>query len=124
MLPAVVGGRMKASLVREIAQLRQSEFLRTLAMLRAQVDLRIMDAATQSLKSVSIAVPLSYVGREPYDAVDMGKALVEQLREDGYAVSGTFLKFSVSWAKAVSPHKVAAASDDEIVVVKASPKKR
>lgn len=108
------GGRMKASLVREIAQLRQSEFLKTLAMLRAQVDLQIMEAATDSLKGVNIVVPLSYVGREPYDAVDMGKALVEQLKGDGYSVNGTFLRFRVSWDKAISPKR----DDDIIQVVK------
>jgi hypothetical protein len=112
---------MKASIVREIAQLRQGEFLKTLAMMRAQVDLQVMEAATQSLKGVNIIVPISYVGREPYDVIEMGKTLVEQLQADGYTVTGTFLKFRVSWDKATSPRK-AAAAEDEIVVVKATKK--
>lgn len=110
---------MKASVVREIAQLRQGEFLKTLAMLRAQVDLHIMEAATQSLKGANIAVPVTYVGREPYDVVEMGKALVEQLQADGYVVTGTFLQFRVSWDKAVSPRNVT----DDIVVVKSTKKR-
>ena len=107
---------MKATLVREIAALRQGEFLKTLAMMRAQVNLLIMEAATQSLKGVTVEIPLSYVGREPYDAVDMGKALVEQLRLDGYAVTGTFLKFRVSWDKAIKTPSPTSAKDDFKVV--------
>lgn len=124
MLATTVGSRMKASLVREIAQLRQGEFLKTLAMLRAQVNLVIMEAATQSLKGVWVDVPLSYVGREPYDAIDMGKSLVEQLQADGYAVRGTFLKFRISWDKEISPKRDSEAGDDEVTVVRASPKKK
>lgn len=123
MLSSSVGGRMKAGLVREISALRKSEFYKTLAMLRAQVNLLIMEAATQSLKSVMIEVPLSYVGREPYDAVDMGKALVEQLQADGYTMTGTFLKFRVSWDREIAARKKTA-DDSPIIAVPATRKRR
>lgn len=89
---------MKADVLREIAALRQNEFFKTLSMLRAQFNLVVIEAMRQNMSSVLIEVPQSYVGREPYDPVEMGKALVEQFKEDGYAVSGTYLRFTVSWA--------------------------
>jgi hypothetical protein len=96
---------MKAELVREIATMRQAEFYKTLTMLRAQFNLRIMEAATQGQKSALIEIPASYLGREPYDWVEMGKAIVEQMREDGYIVNGTYLKFCVCWDKPVATKK-------------------
>ena len=98
MFASSVGGRMKASLVREITKLKQNEFYKTLAMLRAQINIQIMEAATQNRKSTYTSVPFSYVGREPYDCIEMGKALVKQLQEDGYKVSGNYLKFLISWS--------------------------
>lgn len=92
--------RMKADVLREIAALRKNEFYKTLSMMRAQFNLAVMDAVTQNKKSVLLEVPPSYVGREPYDPVEMGKALVDQFKEDGYVVSGTYLRFTVSWAAA------------------------
>lgn len=94
---------MKAEVLREIATLRQNEFFKTLSMLRAQFNLIVMEAATENKKSVTLEVPRSYVGREPYDPVEMGKALVEQFKEDGYNVNGTYLRFSVSWSVAQKP---------------------
>ena len=118
MLSSNVGGRMKASLVREIAALRQNEFRKTLAMLRSQVNLLIMEAATQNRKNLLVEVPLSYVGREPFDAVDMGKALVEQLQADGYVVTGTFLRFRIAWdgGKTVSTRRRVEEEDDISIV--------
>ena len=110
MLSASVGGRMKANLVREIAALRQNEFFKTMAMLRAQFNLLILEAATQSQKSAMIEVPYSYTGREPYDPVDMGRSIVQQLQEDGYVVTGTYLKFRVFWDTQQSPTKKVSSS--------------
>lgn len=89
---------MKASLVRDIVVLRRNEFYKTLSMLRAQVNLMIIEGATTEVKKyVTVEIPPLYVGREPYDPVEMGKALVDQLRVDGYFVKGTYLRFFVYW---------------------------
>ena len=108
---------MKANLVREIAALRQNEFFKTMAMLRAQFNLLIMEAATQYQKSVIIEVPRSYVGREPYDSIEMGKSIVQQLQEDGYVVTGTFLRFKVSWEQPQSSQKKAESSPRPLIRV-------
>jgi hypothetical protein len=88
---------MQASLIREISALRKNEFFKTLAMLRAQFNLHIMEAATHNQGSVMLEIPQSYVGRDPYDPIEMGKAVVDQLRQDGYIVTGTYLRFTVAW---------------------------
>ena len=94
---SVGGNRMKADVVREVAALRQNEFFKTAAVLRTQANSLIMEAAAQNKKSAAIEIPEAFSGREPYDPIEMGKTLVTQLREDGYRVSGTYLKFSVFW---------------------------
>jgi hypothetical protein len=111
MISIAAGGRMKAEVLREIAALRQNEFFKTLSMLRAQFNLMVMEAATQNRKSVILEIPQSYVGREPYDPVEMGKALVEQFKEDGYTVNGTYLRFTVSWATSTSSGPATAKED-------------
>jgi len=88
---------MKASAVRNIAHMRMTEFRGTLAMLRAQVNSYIMEAVVQNAPFARIQVPSVYVGREAYDQVEMGRQLVNQLREDGYDVQGTYVDFYVRW---------------------------
>ena len=89
---------MKATLVREIVSLRHNEFTKTLSMLRAQVNQLIIEGATtDNKKFVTVEIPTIYMGREPYDPVEMGKALVDQLRADGYFLKGTYVKFNVYW---------------------------
>lgn len=107
MMSIAASGRMKAEVLREIAALRQNEFFKTLSMLRAQFNLIVLEAIKENKKSALLEVPQSCVGHEPYDPVEMGKALVDQFREDGYAVNGTYLRFTISWAKpAVATIKV------------------
>jgi hypothetical protein len=108
---------MKAEVLREIAALRQNEFFKTMSMLRAQLNLVVMEAATtQNRKSVVLEVPQSYVGREPYDPVEMGKALVEQFKEDGYTVSGTYLRFTVSWSASPQAKPVSTSKEPEPLI--------
>lgn len=97
-----VGGRVKANTVRDICSARKTEFKRTVIILRAQIDSQIMEAASQGNINVLIEVPRHYIGREPYDWVQMGKALVETMIEDGYYISGTYIKFKVAWETPVS----------------------
>lgn len=92
-----VGGRLKATSVRDICSARKTEFKRTLTILRAQIDTQMMEAAGQGRPFVLIDVPRHYIGREPYDWVQMGKSIIESLLEDGFYVAGTYIRFKLSW---------------------------
>ena len=92
-----IGGRVKANTVRDICSARKTEFKRTAAILRSQIDTQIMEAAAQGSGCVLVDVPKHYIGRDQYDWVQMGKAIVDVLLEDGYSVSGTYVRFRVVW---------------------------
>ena len=98
-------GRVKAAAVRDIFNAKRTEFKRTASVLRAQLDSQITEAASQGSGFVVIEVPRYCIGREPYDWVQMGKALVEQLVEDGYYVTGTYVRFRVTWDAPVKKPK-------------------
>jgi hypothetical protein len=97
-----VGCRIKASSVRDICFARQTEFKQTLAVIRSQIDAQIIESAGLGIESVLIDVPKHYIGREPYDWLQMGTALVESLVNDGYYVTGTYIRFRVAWQTPVS----------------------
>lgn len=100
-----VSGRVKANTVRDICSARKTEFRQTASVLRSQIDERIMEAASQGQGSVVIDVPRHYMGREPYDWVQMGKAIVAQILADGYYVSGTYIRFKLTWDHPIAKPK-------------------
>lgn len=123
MLTMRTGGRIKASTIRDISSARKTEFKRTVSVLRAQIDSQILEAGSQGLGSVLIDVPRHYIGREPYDWIQMGKALVELLLEDGYYVSGTYVRFKVSWEQPVRAAATTAAPKAMITIPSIKPRR-
>jgi hypothetical protein len=83
--------------MREISSARREEFYKTASIIRAHLDEQVVSAATQGRSRVTVVVPRRYVGRESYDHLSMGKALVDQFKADGFTVSGTFLQFELTW---------------------------
>ena len=94
----MMGVRLKAGIVREVADLRRSEFMKTAMLIRAQINLAVAEAVKQNISSVIVQIPPVYENREPYNVVEMGKEVVKQLKEDEYETRGTYVNFTISWA--------------------------
>jgi hypothetical protein len=90
--------RLHARNAREMMLAKQDSFDRTLKVVRNMVDSSIKDAARMGKKSVTVNVPSSVFGHEPYNPVDMGKALSNELFGDDYQVTGTYAKMTISWS--------------------------
>lgn len=110
--------RFTADNARDILYARQDVFDRTLAIIRGIVDTQIRDAARAGKHSLTLTVPPSVFGREPYDLATMGKALARQLYEDQYEVTGTCARLVVSWSSRPAP------DPGEAINVKADKKHR
>lgn len=90
--------RLNAKYARDIMLAKQDRFDKTLATIRTMVDSSIKEAAKLGRRSVTVNVPCSVFGHEPYNLAEMGKALADQLFADDYQVSGTYSKMLISWA--------------------------
>lgn len=98
-MSSAIGNRLTATMAREIYGAKKQEFFRTLWMIRSEYDLLIKEAATRGMNRIFFEVPKSYLGCDPYDRVEMGKELVEDLTRDGYVLEGTYIRFSCSWGE-------------------------
>ncbi len=96
------GARLKAGTVREVCDARRVGFRQTANIIRTDIDSQIMDAASGGLNCAMIDIPKHYMGREGYDWVQMGRAIVDQLIADGFCVTGTYIRFRVSWDRSVN----------------------
>lgn len=90
--------RFVARNAREIMMAKQDSFDRTLRTIRSMIDASIKDAAKLGKKSVTVNVPGSVFGHEPYNLAAMGKELANQLFADDYQVAGTYARMTISWA--------------------------
>lgn len=91
--------RLCADTVRDVSYMKKVEFDKTLSVIRAEIDDMIMKGAIKGTTFIYVDIPRQYLGREPYDWTQMGKAIVKGLIEDGYHVSGTYIKFKLTWYK-------------------------
>jgi hypothetical protein len=81
------------------------------------IDASIKDAAKMGKKSITVNVPGSVFGHEPYNLAEMGKELANQLFADDYQVAGTYAKMTISWADVTEKKK-----DPSIVIRVPKPK--
>lgn len=89
--------RFTADHAMDITLSRHESFEKTMAIVRNMIDEQIRDAAKTGKQSIFIEVPKGVFGRENYDLVEMGRAIVDQLFEDKFDVSGTYTRFTVRW---------------------------
>lgn len=111
-----LGGRVKANTVRDICSVRKTEFKGTANVILAEINKQILEAAGHGRESVLVEIPRHYMGREPYDWAEMGKAVVELLLEDGYYMSGTYVRFKLTWDRHLSRSKQAQAPKPLITI--------
>jgi hypothetical protein len=97
-----LGGRVKANTVRDICSVRKSEFKGTANIILAEINKQILEAAGNGRESLLVEIPRHYMGRDAYDWVDMGRTVVELLLEDGYYMSGTYVRFKLTWDRHVT----------------------
>ena len=93
--------RFTADIARELSYAKQDIFDRTLRVIRNIADSKMRDAARVGKTSIDFEVPRSVFGRPPYETANMGRKLAEQLHADGFRVSGTHVRFSISWGRCV-----------------------
>lgn len=92
-----MSARFTADHALDITRSRRDSFKKTMSIIRSTIDEQIKEAAMRGLQHVIVEVPRIVYGREDYDIVEMGSALVDQLHEDKYTVTGTYVKFTVRW---------------------------
>lgn len=91
--------RFTADHAMDITMSRHESFEKTMAIIRNMIDEQIRDAAKTGRQSAFIELPKVVFGRESYDLVEMGRAIVDQLFEDKFDVSGTYTRFTVRWGE-------------------------
>lgn len=92
-------GTLSASSARQIMKSRHDSFDRSADTIRLMVDTAIKEAAAKGRRCVTINVPVSIFGHEPFDQVLMGKRLADMLFADGYSVTGTYSRMTIAWAE-------------------------
>jgi len=93
--------RLRACDARDIYYVQKTDFVKTACVIRNDIDDIIRNAASNGEKTTMVRIPKYYIGHEPYDWLEMAKYIVDQLREDGYALHGTYVEFYVSWQKTI-----------------------
>ena len=90
---------MNARAAKELMLARRDGFDRALATVRNMADSAVRLAAGSGKHAVTVQVPRSIFGFEPFDQVEMGRALANQLFSDGFRVSGSYLQMTISWGE-------------------------
>lgn len=88
---------MDAERAREIMRLRLDSFAKTKRVIRSMIDAAVKDAAKLGKSAVTINMPASVFGHEPYNLSKMGIEITKELFRDGFDVSGTYARMSISW---------------------------
>jgi hypothetical protein len=88
---------MDAERAREYMKLRLDSFAKTMRVIRTMVDSAIKDAARLGNSSVTVNMPGSVFGHEPYNLAKMGEGIAKELFQDGFDVSGTYARMTISW---------------------------
>ena len=89
--------RLTAKDARDILSIKEASFDRTLNLVRGTCDTAIKDASKLGKHTINFEVPQRIWGREIYDRGVMGSKLAKQLFEDGFDVSGTTVRLTISW---------------------------
>jgi hypothetical protein len=77
---------------------KKEAFNRALDMVRHMCDDMIKECSRKGYDSLDFEVPRSIFTQDAYDPKSMGRALAEQLFEDGYDVTGTSTHLHVQWS--------------------------
>jgi len=90
--------RLTAQSARDLLNMKKESFFKSLSIIRQMCDTLIKDASRRGKDMIQFDVPPSVFARESYDPRVMGRALAEQLYEDGFNVTGSTLHLKISWA--------------------------
>lgn len=93
----MAGMRLTAQEARDLLNIKKESFEKTLSIIRQMADSSVQDVSRRGHSEVKFDVPLLVWGRDSYDQGTMGKALAEQLFEDGFDVTGTTSRLIISW---------------------------
>lgn len=91
------GKRITAQQAVGLMSSNQDAFRQTLCIIRGMCDDKIAENAKNGKPSVTFDVPPSVFGRELYDHKTMGRALANDLHQDGYIIRGKSTSLIVSW---------------------------
>jgi hypothetical protein len=109
--------RLQAKSAREMMKARQDSFEKTAQTIRNMIDSSIRDSAKIGKCSVTVNIPASVFGHEPYELVGMGKEIARQLFSDGYQVAGTYSRMTISWSDPTPKKK-----EEDVVIKVPKPK--
>lgn len=95
---ATTGIRLTAQSARELLNVKRESFYKSLGIIRQMCDAIIKDTSRRGKDNITFDIPPTVFAHESYDPKSMGRALAEQLYEDGFNVTGTTLHLNISWA--------------------------
>jgi hypothetical protein len=91
------GFRLTAQEARDLMDIKKESFEKTLSIIRQMCDVTMRDSSRRGIGNMKFDVPQTVWGRDGYNQHAMGKALAEQLFDDGFDVTGTTTKLNISW---------------------------
>lgn len=91
------GFRLTAQEARDLMNIKKESFEKTLSIIRQMCDVTMRDVSRRGNSNMKFDVPQTVWGRDGYNQHAMGKALAEQLFDDGFDVTGTTTKLNVAW---------------------------
>jgi hypothetical protein len=86
-----------ASYARQILNLKKDEFDKTMHIIRILINDSIREASFRGNGQIRFTIPTFIFNRPNYNPSEMGKALANQLHEEGYKILGNSLCLHIIW---------------------------